>query len=211
MKIDRIKYPRTLHLPWSLSISSDDKVLKTVDHFLDKEVIITEKRDGENTTWYNDYIHARSLDSKNHPSRNYNKQHWNSVKNDIPDGWRLCGENLYAKHSIHYTDLETYFEIFSIWNDQNICLSWDETLEWCNLLKLKTVPMIFRGIFNETYIKSLKLDLEKTEGYVIRLANSFSYDNFSESVAKFVRKNHVQQNSTHWSTDKIIPNIIKNS
>lgn len=41
------KYPRTLHLPQSLSVTSDDKVHKSLDQFEGKEVIITEKLDGD--------------------------------------------------------------------------------------------------------------------------------------------------------------------
>lgn len=44
-----IKYPRTFHLPWSLGATSDDKVLKNVDHFEGTCVVITEKMDGENS------------------------------------------------------------------------------------------------------------------------------------------------------------------
>lgn len=44
------------------------------DLFLGQEVVVTEKIDGENTTMYPDHIHARSLDSNHHPSRNIVKQ-----------------------------------------------------------------------------------------------------------------------------------------
>lgn len=69
----RVKYPRTFHLPWSRSYTHDDKVLKHVQHFEGKEVVVTEKMDGENTTMYRDYLHARSIDSKDHPSRHWIK------------------------------------------------------------------------------------------------------------------------------------------
>jgi phosphoribosylformylglycinamidine synthase len=51
----RFKYPRTLHLPWSESITSDDKVLKSIDSFLGKHVIITTKMDGGNISMYYDH------------------------------------------------------------------------------------------------------------------------------------------------------------
>jgi hypothetical protein len=35
--------------------------------------------------------------------------------------------------------------VFSIWNEQN-ALSWDETVEWAELLGLFTVPVLWRGI-----------------------------------------------------------------
>jgi hypothetical protein len=207
VKIERYKYPRTPHLPWSLSVTSDDKVLQNIDHFLNKQVIVTEKRDGENTTWYRDYTHARSIDSNNHPSRNINKRQWNDIRHEIPESYRICGENLYAKHSIYYKNLSSYFEVFSIWNQDNVCLSWNDTIEWCALLKLQIVPVIYKGIFDESLIKTFKLDLENTEGYVIRLSEAFTYKDFSKSVAKFVRSNHVQT-SEHWTNEKIIPNIL---
>ena len=68
-----VKYPRTLHLPWSYG-TSDDKFLKDTLNFDDEEVVVTEKLDGENTTLYNDYIHARSLEYDSHQSRNLIKK-----------------------------------------------------------------------------------------------------------------------------------------
>ncbi len=52
------------------------------------------------------------------------------------------------------------------------------------------------------------LDVVKQEGIVIRPASSFHYTNFSKSVAKWVRKNHVQTDN-HWIHSEIIPNKLK--
>lgn len=205
----KVKYPRTYHLPFSQGFTSDDKVLKSIEHFIGKEIVMTEKRDGENSTIAKEYTHARSLDSVDQPYRHWLKGLWSTIQFDIPDEWRICGENLYAKHSIHYTDLTTYFEVFSIWNENNMCLSWNDTEDWCKLLELTTVPVIWRGIFNENFLRNYKFDTEKQEGYVVRLADSFSYDDFDKSIAKFVRKNHIAIDSDHWMYKKIIPNILK--
>ena len=67
----RIKYPTTPHLPFSLGIQSDDRRVQTLDGLVGREVVVTEKMDGENTTMYVDHIHARSLDSRHHPSRDW--------------------------------------------------------------------------------------------------------------------------------------------
>jgi hypothetical protein len=57
------KYPRTFHLPFSLAVSSDDKLLQSLDSFVGNRVIVTEKMDGENTSLYSDgTTHARSID-----------------------------------------------------------------------------------------------------------------------------------------------------
>jgi len=193
------KYPRTPHLPWSEGATDDDKIIETLYYFFGQRVIVTEKMDGENTSIYHDYIHARSIDGRSHPSRDWVKQFWSGFKSDIPIGFRICGENLSAKHSIHYQSLPSYFLGFSVWDNQNICLNWNDTLEWFSLLGITSVPVLYDGHFDEKIIRGLwkEQDYESKEGYVVRLASSFHYDHFGESVAKFVRKGHVQTED-HW-------------
>ncbi len=208
---DYIKYPRTYHLPWSVGMTDDDRMIQNIDIFKNRRVIVTEKLDGENTTLYNDYIHARSIDSKRHESRDWLKNFWSKFNYNIPKGFRICGENMYAKHSIEYKSLISYFYGFSIWNDKNECLSWDETLEWFKLIhnQIKHVPIIYDGIFKENLIIDLWDDYDKSEGYVIRIADKFTMRNFKYKVAKYVRKNHVNT-ITHWMNEKrIIKNELK--
>jgi|SRR6056297_2581739 len=199
------KYPRTIHLPWSEGVSSDD--IKTFDDsfFHGKKVVVTEKMDGENTTLYNNYIHARSIDSIDHESRHYVKNFWNGIKYLIPDNIRVCGENLYAKHSIYYNNLSSYFLCFSVWlNDK--CLPWDKTRNFCSDINIDIVPVLYEGIYDKEKIKSL-FD-NNMEGYVVRLYDSFLINDFHKCVAKFVRKNHVQTDK-HWMRQKIIKNKLR--
>jgi hypothetical protein len=212
-----IKYPRTFHVPWTDGSTNDDKILSSMEHFKEKEVVVSVKMDGENTTMYNDHVHARSISSKNHVSRDWIKKFHSIIAKDIPDGWRICGENLYAKHSIHYLNLDTYFLAFSIWNEKNECLSWHDTFGYLDLLGICYPKVFFYGTYNENEIK-LAWELFKKkefhdygqvhEGYVIRTVNSFKYDDFSKSVAKYVRKNHVQTDE-HWMNSEVVPNILK--
>ena len=207
-----VKYPRTYHLPWSLGIGKDDRVLKSVSQFENKKVVVSIKMDGENTSLYRDYFHARSLDGEHHPSQSWLRRFQSEFMHEIPDGWRICGENLYAKHTIQYKKLETYFMVFSIWNENNDCLSFDDMLIWCELLNLKTVPIIYYGIWDEKVIRNLKVDCEDNwEGYVVRNANIFPYSAFRHNVAKFVKtefKDHID--SHHWKSRSVIPNELKN-
>lgn len=207
----KTKYPRTPHLPYSLGTTSDDKMLDNVDHFIGKEVVWLEKRDGENTNMYSDLIHARSIDSADHESRHWVKMLHSTIKRDIPNDMRICGENLFAKHSIYYENLESYFEVFQIWQGAT-SLSWDDTVEWCELLGLIHVPVLYRGIFDESVHKKIlnSMDLSKQEGYVVRLVESFRVEDFVMSVAKWVRHNHVQTDE-HWMLSKIIQNKIAKS
>lgn len=204
--IDYVKYPRTYHLPWSEGLTKDDRIHPDVGFFSGKEVVVTEKMDGENTSIYSNYLHARSIDAQSHWTQSYVRQLQGQIGFNIPDGWRICGENLFAKHSIGYGNLADFFLMFSIWNDINECLSWQDTIEWADLLGLKTVPLIYRGIYDENVIRScFKQD---SEGYVVRIADKFNYGQFRFSVGKFVRKNHVQT-SNHWKFERIEKNSLK--
>lgn len=194
-----VKYPRTHHLPWSENVNEDDRVIEAMSAFEGQRVIVTEKMDGENTTLYRDYTHARSIDSRSNETRDWVKQFWSTISADIPEGWRVCGENLYAKHSIHYTDLDTYFMGFSIWNERNVCLGWEETLEWMELMGITPVPVLYDGIYDEKAIRATwnNKDWASSEGYVVRLASAINYGDFRREVAKFVRRGHIQT-VKHW-------------
>jgi RNA ligase len=204
------KYNRTYHLPWSLGSTSDDKFLDNTQAFEGKIIVLTEKMDGENTNMYPDRIHARSIDSKDHDSRHWVKGLWGQIKTQIPEGWRICGENMYAKHSLYYDNLESYFLVFSIWDENNMCLSFYDTIKICDMLGLTMVPIMKIMLYDEKVLKEIadELDITKHEGYVIRNIESFHYDDFSDNVAKWVRPKHVTS-SQHWMFEKITPNLLK--
>ena len=207
-KMKKYKYPKTWFVPQSRSIDDHKRVLSDLSCFEGKDVVITEKLDGENTTMYSDFIHARSLDSKDHPSRHWIKAMHAAIKFSIPEGIRICGENMYATHSIHYIDLLSYFYIFSVW-DSDTCLSWEDTEEWARYLGFPTVPLLYIGEFNLEKFESIvdSLDTEKQEGVVIRNAYSFSIEDFNSNVAKWVRPKHIQTNE-HWMNKEVIPNEL---
>jgi hypothetical protein len=200
MFVEYVKYPRTYHLPWSPGKTEDDRTFKDLSVFEGKRVIVTRKMDGENFSGYRDYCHARSVDGRSHYTRDWAKNFWMQRSYELPEGWRVCAENLYAVHSIRYEELPGYLLGFSIWNEKNECLSWDETVEWFTLLDVPMVPMLYDGIWDPAWIKRCydeRTDLNTHEGYVVRLADSFEYKNFKTSVAKYVRANHVATQK-HW-------------
>ena len=212
MSEQRYKYPRTTHLPWSRTVSADDLVYHPRNdlsiYSQDTEVVITEKMDGENTTIYSDGVHARSIDSQGHPSRDWVRMFQGQIGHLIPSGMRLCGENLYARHSIAYHDLSSFFLLFSLWEDER-CLSWDETEEWSELLEIPLVPVLYRGGWNEEVARDLcsELNLDHQEGYVVRPTCTFSRDEFSDVVYKWVRPHHVQTDD-HWMYQPVVPNHL---
>jgi len=178
--------------------------------------------DGENTTLYQDHIHARSINSGDHPSRSWVKNLHGQIRHLIPEGMRVCGENLYAKHSIGYDNLDSYFLVFSIWIDE-YCFSWADTLEYCDLLDLTPVPYALSPRFHKPLVYTAYLDdaLERIaagwealhsdkEGYVVRDAGCFKLSEWEQSIAKYVRPNHVQTDQ-HWMEKEVEVNVLHSS
>lgn len=204
-----VKYPRTYHLPWSQAVTNDDKMMASTAALSGVEVVVTEKMDGENTTMYRDHIHARSIDSRHHESREWVKNFWASIAYEIPEDLRICGENVFARHSIEYETLPSYFMGFSVWNADR-CFGWDETVEWFELLGINPVPVLYRGVYDEKLIQNIVLDNETQEGYVVRSAGSILISEFNQLVGKYVRRGHVQTDK-HWMHSEVVANKLMES
>ncbi|MFI6291567.1 RNA ligase family protein [Nonomuraea sp. NPDC050790] len=202
----RVHYPRTSHLPWSPGATPDDVRAGDLSGLRGREVVVTEKLDGENTTLYRDGLHARSLDSAHHPSRAWVKGLQGRVGGRIPPGVRVCGENLYARHSLAYSGLESWFYGFSVWDGER-CLDWDRTVSFLRELGIPVPPVLWRGEFDERVLRGLRLDSERQEGYVVRLAEGFDRAEFAGRVAKWVRRDHVRT-GTHWMHAPVVPNVL---
>jgi hypothetical protein len=202
------KYPRTFHLPDSPGATSDDKVLQSINHFVGHRVVVTEKMDGENTTIYMDNWHARSLDTGSHPSRSNIAALQAKIGYLLNEDERICGENLYAKHSIHYTNLAAHFLAFSFWIRET-CLSWDDSKYLFSVLELNHVPELYIGEWDKDKIYNLAANVAARggEGIVVRPTESFALDNFQMYVAKWVRKNHVTTDD-HWLHNKLVINTL---
>lgn len=173
--------------------------------------------DGENTTLYHDHIHARSLDGRHHPSRDWVKAFHGNIKWRIPYGIRICGENVYAEHSVRYDNLESYFLGFGVWDDEG-CWSWDESVALFDELGITSVPVIWRGKW-ETFttpvcgyspreLTEASMCHTSQEGYVVRTADGFAFEDFQTHVAKYVRKDHVQTDQ-HWMAKPVVANGLK--
>ncbi len=203
------KYPRTFHFPFSPKKTDDDKTLSNCDHFVGKEVVALVKIDGQNTSTYNNYIHTRSLNGISHPSMDGIKGYVSRFQHEIPDNMRLIFEDVSIVHTIEYSNLPTLYYLISIWEGDK-CLSWDDTVYLSMILDLVTVPILYRGLWDENKIKSLYtpyFEGNRMEGYVVRLADSFTYSDFPKSVAKFVSKSFEIGNQ-HWSSGVLRKNQL---
>ena len=209
-----VKAPRTPHLPWSPGASDDDMRISDLAGLEGQLVVVTEKLDGESSSIYRDHVHARSLDSGYHPTRTMVSALAGRIGHELPDGWRVCGENLQGRHSIAYADAASFY-CFGIWDETNTCLSWDATCEWAELLGIETVPELYRGVFDRSTIEAAwdpagPSWASVSEGYVVRRADGFAYSEFGRSVAKYVRANHVQT-AGHWLTGNYSFNQVRAS
>ena len=209
--MNRYKYPRTPHLPFSESKTDDDKTLESDAHFYDfDEIVVTVKMDGENTTIYPDgTFHARSLDSKHHEYQSWLLNNIQSWAYSIPQDYRICGEYLYARHSITYDMLDSYYLAFSAWENGRCC-SWSEFTNIADQLGIDIVPVLYIGKYDTDTIKTLAKQAiaDGQEGIVVRNTASFNYGLFDKNVAKYVRPNHVQTNE-HWLSKEIIKNNLR--
>lgn len=209
---DRTKYPKTMHMPWSKALQNNDRLIKSFSGFQGEECIAGLKLDGENQAFARHYNHARSLDSANHPSRNWVKALHGRIKHEIPEDFVIYGENCYAEHALHYDHLPSYYFVFNIW-EKGRRLAWDDTVEYCKMLGLEHVPILWRGIWDPKKIQELceSLDPKAQEGLVVQVTRSISAGEFKRCTTKFVRKGHVQPNEKLWMLKPVVPNGLAKS
>jgi len=215
MSISR-KYGRTAHFPFSPGTTSDDRI--NHDYWQDisrKNVVITEKLDGENTCLNKIGVFARSHAAPTlHPWADYLKLKWNLIKNDLGD-LEIFGENLFAIHSIEYINLKSHFYVFGI-RENDLWLSWEEVKFYAGMLDFPVVPEIktikadnqklfeadiFEIIKNPSTFGSNDVHLKQPctmEGVVVRNIESYLIGDLAKNLFKYVRKNHVKTDA-HWT------------
>ena len=208
--MDMNKYPRTYHFSFSPGVQNDDKMLPDVSVFHGKNIVVTEKLDGENTGMTSKTCHARSLDSRDHSSRHWVKALHGQIQRDIPEGWQIFGENMFAEHSIRYEDLTSFLYVFLIVDENKMCFSWEKTKEWAEMFGLQVVPELYTGFWDEDAVQACYTGESKygqdQEGYVVRNSDEFLLSEFQQNVAKCVRYNHVRTGEfwmKHWKPNKL--------
>lgn len=173
-----------------------------------KDLLISEKMDGENTTIHSEGTHARSPDSRYHPSRDWIKAFAAGISPQLESHERIVGENLFAQHSLAYDALPSFFMGFS-WIVGNEIQSWDATLLRFEELGIAPVTVLYRGSYTNGVFESIadQLDLARQEGFVARDAVGFSESEMPARIGKYVRANHVQSEA-HWMNSELVPNRL---
>lgn len=204
-----MKYPRTPHLPWSPGKTSDDRVIGAAElERLDTlPTIVTEKMDGGNVTMMRDAFYARSLDSTSLVWERRAKAEWAQRAHDIPEGWRVSCESMWARRSVAYDSLPAPVLVIGVWDTENM-LPWNEVVEWAALLGLPTVPVIGEGIGTRDALDMWRAvrNEDTSEGFVVRARDGFPSTEFGRNVAKWVRPNHVRTSSDWRNRDDFAVN-----
>jgi hypothetical protein len=217
--MDSPKYNRTFHVPWSPGGTNDDKKALSVDTLLGVPIVITEKVDGSNTSIENSGCYARThAGPPTHESFDALKALTSNIKHKLPVGLQIFGEWCYALHSIPYDKLPGYFLAFNVHSiGFDTWESWEEVEMWAQDIGVHTVPVLFKGVVQtskELQVLTENLSSQPSglgtirEGVVIRRAEAFEGKEFSNSVMKWVRANHVQT-SDHWKDQEIVKNKLK--
>lgn len=214
-----MKYPRTPHLPQSPGGTRDDRRMQDLSSFDNRFLVVTEKLDGSNVCLQADACYARSHGHvPNHPSFDMFKGFHAQVKHRIPGYLQVFGEWLYARHSIHYTELLNYFMIFGVRDLRTMkWCSWAEVELWAEELGVSTVPHLFEATPQTDRDKLIakfgisapsKAGAPEREGFVVRWADEFHDHEFERAVGKWVRANHVQTDE-HWKNQEIVRNGLR--
>lgn len=215
IQTDSLKYPRTYHLPQSPGLQNDDRRLPDISIFRGRRVVATEKYDGEGCTLTPTRTYPRSPDGRPHPSRGWVKAFHGRKGHDIPAGWRISGEYMYALHSIPYTRangnaLSSYFYGFGVWDETNTLLAFDHMLEILEMLDIVPVRVLYDGPYHDGLVDEIAatIDVTRQEGFVLRDADRIPYPSgpgdagrffggHGVGLAKWVRPRHVATDE-HW-------------
>lgn len=203
-----LKYPRSFHLPWSPGGTNDDKRMNDVSSLLNVELVVTEKCDGSNLTYTRQSVFSRShAGPPTHSSFDLAKATHASISHLISENVSIFCEYCYAVHSVEYDALPDYSLMFGVRDDERLVWwEWDLVVQQAEALGLPTVPVLFRGrVQNISELEALTTELANApsalggvrEGVVVRVAGEFSTEDFSKSLAKWVRKDHVTTDE-HW-------------
>lgn len=231
-----IKYPRTPHLFGSRG-AADDKHLSEEDSLrliADSSLIVEEKLDGTNVGLHFHSDGEMILQCRGHliaegMHRQYDLfKHWAKIKcrtweEHLEDRFILFGEWLFARHSVHYLQLDHYFYEFDIYDKfTNAFLDLEQRLVLIEKLGVHTVPVVYVGPADKEQLQGLigpsqfdgRFENPWT-GQTDRLMEGLYLRTEADGVvtgrAKFVRPEFVEKvkRSTHWQYQPMVPNLLK--
>ena len=151
--------------------------------WLDGELVVTEKLDGGQLIFTRDEV--RGHQEWDRPATAL----WAMIHHRIPDEWRVCGESMWVRRRIAYTDLPGVFVVFGIWDETDTLLGWDDTVDWAERLELPVVPVLYRGVGLSAARAawSGRRDPRESEGFVVRRAGRIAAADLPHKLLCWVR------------------------
>jgi hypothetical protein len=154
-----------------------------------------------------------------HPSFDALKALHARVRGLIDPGVQVFGEWVYARHSIAYSALPSYFLVIRVRDTGAGCWrSWEDAERWAGILGLPTVPvlgMLARtdGAGVEHFVRDLATPAAsllggEREGFVLSWADEFADADFDRAFGKWVRAEHVKTDE-HWRSQPLARNALK--
>ncbi len=226
--MDLVKFPRTKHLANLGGASREDLLLSAheIDQYLNREIFIEEKIDGANMgiSIEPDTYKVLFQNRSHYVTPNYAAQFkkldlWRDLHQaelfEILEPGRhiLFGEWVFAKHSIHYSNLPGYFVAFDLYDKLTGKFAGRKNLEL--LLAKTTIPQI-RLIGSGKYpsIASITKLVNSTSGYYpgpvegvyVRICD----ETHTIARAKIVRNDFIC-GDTHWSKSQCVENQLTNN
>ena len=120
------KYPRSLHFPFSPGTTSDDRISDDYSFLENRDIVITEKLDGQNDMICKGGVYARS--HATFTEHSWDRPIWEvqkRIKHILSEDEHIFGENMYAIHSLEYKKLISPYYIFGV-RVKGEWVSWDE-------------------------------------------------------------------------------------
>lgn len=205
------KYPRTPHLPYSETVSRDEKRWLSAAQLVGREVVLTEKLDGSGVCLAGEGLYARSRASgPTHPSFAALWPVWAEVRNLVEDEHlSIFGEWAYAVHSVWYPRMqpENWLSVIGVRDERDgSWWGWHEVEALAEKVGVPTVPVDeYLVVETEDELKARVRAAgakpsrygPEREGVVVRTVAGFGGDEFGSCVAKWVRAGHVA--GEHWS------------
>jgi ATP-dependent RNA circularization protein (DNA/RNA ligase family) len=205
-----IKYPRIPHVPGSKS--TEDDIVRS--QFPRGEFYVYEKLDGASLgiSMVDGVLRLQNRGGYLENKRPH--EQWDAAKNwaymnyeilirffeSVPSGV-IFGEWLYAKHSIYYTRLESFFVGFDIFTGKGLVTDPLEIAEIIKTIGLAPSPIVaatndiekFLGAYRHTPLYG-----EEYEGFIFRDKHG--------SVYKYVRPEFTSGIKEHWFNTELVRN-----
>lgn len=224
MKNDFFKFPTTPHLTlFGGTEVRGDKVMSESERneFLRHELVVEEKVDGANLGI--SFDHEGNIRTQNRGtylhfpcSGQWKKlSEWlyprtNVLFEQLTDKYILFGEWCYAQHSVVYDRLPDWFLGFDVFDKTTAkFFSCSRRNDMFDALEISQVPMIERGHFTLSELKSLLSQSQLSDNPAEGLYLRFDQCDWLEQRAKLVRPAFIQSIEQHWSRSGIKANRLK--